>query len=460
MKETLRSVPLFEDLEEADLDALSAAVSTAELGDGEVLFAEGDDGESAYVIDGGEIEIVKVNDDRETLLAVRKPGEVIGEMALLNAAPRMATARAAGATRVIAIPKAALDDLLQRSATAARGLFRVLLDRWAQTEAMLRQSERMAQLGTLTAGLAHELNNPAAAVASSAQQLREAILSYQASMEVVAAVDLSTEQARSVRTLLDKAASPPVELSALDRSDREVELEDRFEALSVPEPWSVASDLASAGFTGDEVDEIATSLGQGHEGEIWRAAQAAHRVAAFLYVVEEGSSRMSSIVGALKSYSYLDQAPEQEVDVRKGIDDTVLILKPKLRDIEVVKQYDADVPLIPAYAAELNQVWTNLIDNAADAINETRDSGGRLELRVRIEGEEVLVEVEDNGGGIPEEALPRIFDSFFTTKPPGSGTGLGLDITYNVVVHKHRGEITVHPVDGGTMFRVALPTGR
>ena len=134
--------------------------------------------------------------------------------------------------------------------------------------------------------------------------------------------------------------------------------------------------------------------------------------------------------------------------------------KPKLRDIEVVKQYDADVPLIPAYAAELNQVWTNLIDNAADAINETRDSGGRLELRVRIEGEEVLVEVEDNGGGIPEEALPRIFDSFFTTKPPGSGTGLGLDITYNVVVHKHRGEITVHPVDGGTMFRVALPTGR
>ncbi len=456
MKETLRAVPLFEDLNEADLDALAQTVAASSLDAGEMLFREGDDGDSAYVINSGELEIVKESGDRETLLAVRKPGEVIGEMALLNAAPRMAGARATQPTEVIAIPKASLDDLLQRSATAARGLFRVLLDRWAQTEAMLRQSERMAQLGTLTAGLAHELNNPAAAVTSSAQQLGQAIADYQSSMEFVASFDLSEAQSQHLRVVLDRAANRPIDLPALDRSDREGDVEAALDRAGVPDPWAIASDLVSAGFQAQDISEAVSQLGDGAGQSVWAAARAAHRVAALLHVVEEGSSRMSSIVGALKSYSYLDQAPLQEVDVRAGLDDTMLILKSKLSDIEVVKHYE-DIPEIPAYAAELNQVWTNLIDNAADAIHETRQEGGRIAVRVSSDGTGVVVEIEDNGGGIPEEARPRIFDSFFTTKPPGAGTGLGLDITYNLVVHKHRGDIAVHPIDGGTVFRVVLP---
>lgn len=456
MKELLRAVPLFADLEESDLDALARDVTTAQLDRGQVLFREGDDGDSAYVINAGELEIVKVDGDRETLLAARGPGEVIGEMALLNAAPRMATARASQESEVLAIPKASLDDLLQRSATASHGLFRVLLDRWAQTEAMLRQSERMAQLGTLTAGLAHELNNPAAAVVSSSQQLGRAVSDYQKALTSLAAADHTPEQAAEISAVLDKAGSSPMELSALDRSDREAELEDRLGELGVAEPWAVASDLASAGFVTEDLDRAAAVLDPERDAAVWSAAQAAQRIASFLHIVEEGSSRLSAIVGALKSYSYLDQAAVQEVDVRTGLDDTLLILRSKLSDIDVVKEY-SDVPLISAYAAELNQVWTNLIDNAADAIHETRQDGGRIVLRVTASETDVAVEVEDNGGGIPEEARPRVFDSFFTTKPPGAGTGLGLDITYNLVVHKHRGAITVHPIDGGTIFRVVLP---
>lgn len=456
MKESLRAVPLFADLDEADLDALAENVSPMHLERGQLLFNEGDSGDVAYVINAGELEIVKVSGARETLIAVRGAGEVIGEMALLNAAPRMATVRASQATDVLAIPKASLDQLLHRSGTAARGLFRVLLDRWAQTEAMLRQSERMAQLGTLTAGLAHELNNPASAIVSSAQQLSEAIGDYQAAFGQLTQGDATPEQAQRIQAVMAKAGGTPVELSALDRSDREAEIEDRLSAVGVDDPWVMAADLVSAGFSGDDVDAVADELSGDRQLSLWRAAQAAHRVASLLHIVEEGSSRVSAIVGALKSYSYLDQAPLQNVDVRIGLDDTLLILRSKLSDIEVVKEYE-DVPAISAYAAELNQVWTNLIDNAADAIHETRDNGGRIVLRVHATNSDVVVEVEDNGGGIPEEARPRIFDSFFTTKPPGAGTGLGLDITYNLVVHKHRGAISVEPVEGGTIFRVVLP---
>lgn len=457
MKEALRSVPLFADLGEADLDELAADASIAHLDKGELLFREGDEGDRAYVITRGEIEIFKVNGARETLLAVRGAGDVIGEMALLNAAPRMASARAMDAVDVMLIPKAALDRLLSNSATAARGLFRVLLDRWAQTETMLRQAERMAQLGTLTAGLAHELNNPAAAVVSSAQQMKDAIEQLRSSLLALSGSNASPDVG-AVGELIERAAQPPVEMSALDRSDREAELEDTLTGYGVDQPWAVAADLASAGFTVEDLESASENLGAVGPN-LWAALQASHRIASLQYIVEEGASRLSAIVGALKSYSYLDQAPQQEVDVRTGLDDTLLILQSKLSDITVEKAYE-DVPEISAYAAELNQVWTNLLDNAADAIHGSRDEGGHIRIRVTSNPNDVVVEIEDNGGGIAEQDVPRIFDSFFTTKPPGAGTGLGLDITYNVVVHKHRGEITVHPRDGGTMFRVALPQNR
>ena len=347
-----------------------------------------------------------------------------------------------------------MDELLATSATAARSLFKVLLERWRQTEAQLRQSERMAQLGTLTAGLAHELNNPASAVKRSADQLREATMAYGSAREAVALRGLDADLLAIADAFVERARATDSTLDALERSDREAELEDLLEEQGVDEPWRLAGELVEAGIHPDEIRELETQLGTVCV-VVLEAAGVAQRTFSLLHEVEEGTSRLSGIVAALKGYSYHDQAELQEIDLTTGIDDTLLILKTQLKDITVVREYRDDLPKIMAYASELNQVWTNLLANAADAIHES-GSAGKITIRTRQSDESVYVDIEDNGTGIPVEVRDRIFDAFFTTKGPGSGTGLGLDISYNIVVSKHRGDVTVESEPGKTVFTVML----
>ena len=456
MKEHLRHVPLFADLNEEDLDRLSEGSELIELVPDEVLFNEGDSGDAAYVIIDGEVKVIKVTGDREVLLARRNPGDVIGEIALLDSAPRMATVRScATQTKVVSISKDRMDYLLATSTTAARSLFGVLLARWRQTEAQLRQSERMAQLGTLTAGLAHELNNPASAVKRSADQLRDATRSYGEAREAVARLGMSDEQLTLADAFIEKARKTGAQLDALERSDREAELEDAMESEGVAEAWRLAGELVDSGITVAEVVQLKADLGTMCY-TVLDAAGTAQRAFSLLHEVEEGSSRLSGIVGALKGYSYLDPAELQEIDITGGIEDTLLILKSQLNDITIVRQYGEDVPRIMAYASELNQVWTNLLANAADAIHES-GAEGEITISTRADDDAVYVDIQDNGAGIPAEVKDRIFDAFFTTKPSGSGTGLGLDISYNIVVSKHRGDIAVESEPGKTTFTVMLP---
>lgn len=455
--EELRLVPLFADLAEDDLVRLCEGVERVALGPGQLLFAEGDEGDRAYVVHDGELEIVKITGGREVLLAVRGAGDVIGEMALLDAAPRMASVRARDATELLAIPKDRMDGLLSGSATAARSLFGVLLARWRETEARLRQSERMAQLGTLTAGLAHELNNPAAAVKRGADQLRDATVAYASAIGELQANDLDPSDNR-LALLLDPTTGQHVTLSALEQSDLEDEVEETLAELGVDQPWTLTAGLVAGGMRPDDVRGIAEEFGAALAATVLRACDAAHAAHSLLHEVEEGAGRLSDIVGALKSYSYLDQAPIQEVDLARGLEDTLLILKSELGDIEIRREYADDLPLIEAFGSELNQVWTNLIDNAAGAIHE--GGGNTITLRTSLAGEFIVVEVEDDGPGIPVDVQSRVFDAFFTTKPPGSGTGLGLDISYGIVVHKHRGDISLQSEPGRTVFRVELPVAQ
>ena len=456
MSVSLRAVPLFSKLEDDDLCRLEERSEVVRLGAGQELFAEGQPGERAFVIHTGEIEIVKRTGDREVLLAVRKPGEVIGEMALLQDAPRSATARARADAELIAIPKAEIDALMESSIGAVQALFRVLLDRWQQTQALLTQNERMAQLGTLTAGLAHELNNPAAAVNRAAGQLRDSVAEL-VSAERALAAGLEPDRQGGIEDLRSRLDSrePPPALDAITRSDLEAEVEDTLMDAGFDDAWKMAPAIVEGGLV-DAVGEIVEVAGE-EAGHLLEAIRTAHEVASLLHEVEEGTRRLSAIVRALKSYSYLDQAPVQEVDLTTGIEDTLLILKSKLSDIEVRREYADDLPTIQAYGAELNQVWTNLLDNAADAVHQSGRSDGVIVVRAFPENGQVTVEVEDNGSGIAPESIHRVFDSFFTTKPPGSGTGLGLNISYAVVVHKHRGDITVSSEPGKTVFRVELP---
>jgi predicted CoA-binding protein/signal transduction histidine kinase len=465
MYEFLKKVPLFSELPKADLERLCEIADEIDLPAGEFLFHEGSHGNRAFVIEDGQLEILKTSGGREVLLALRKQGEVIGEMALVEDAPRMASARAQTDTRLISIHQDQFEGLLNNSPSAARAMLNTVLARWRSTEAMLRQSEKMAQLGTLSAGVAHELNNPASAVKRSSEQLQTAVTDYEQALERFGRLELDSERRATILELAalaqERALLPP-EMDTLARSDREMELEDWLEDHGVDEPWEHAPILVDVISDLDDLDSLAQEFVGAQLPLVIDWLGAIYRVRNLLVEVSQAAGRISDIVKSLKAYSYLDQAPVQEVNVHEGIDNTLLILRSKLKSgISVRRDYADGLPRIQAHGSELNQVWTNILDNAMDALNESGPANSsdtpEIVIRTRQEGVWIVVEIQDNGPGIPEAVVPRIFDPFFTTKAPGKGTGLGLDISYRIIVNKHYGDVKVFSHPGFTCFQVMLP---
>ncbi len=443
--ERFRRVELFAELSDADLGRVCSEAIDVSLTPGEVLFREGDPADRAFVVSSGEVEVLKATERREVLLAVRVAGDVIGEMALLDDEPRSATVRARSATELLSIPKAALEDLLATSPSASLSILRPLYRRIRETNDRLQHQQRMAALGVMTAGVAHELNNPAAAAQRAAEQLSVQVAdlaSLAGHGNGTELVDLLSEVGERERT-----ARTPVETNA-----REMAVEDWLADHGVEDGWELAPTLVEVGFS--EAD-----LGRLLPGEdlpsavrfLVRAAEVRQSAAQ----VAEASRRLSEIVGVMRSHSYLDRAPVQEVDVLRGIDDTLAMLGHATEGIQIVREFDAGLPHITALGGELNQVWTNLLRNACDALADVADP--TLTLRARREDDSVVVEVEDNGPGIAAELQARVFDAFFTTKPPGQGTGLGLQVSYRVVVVEHGGDLALVSVPGRTTFRVTLP---
>jgi signal transduction histidine kinase len=458
-RELLRRVPLFAELSEEDFAWVADGGEPMELRGGEVLAGEGEPGDALYVIVSGELQVVKRSHASDVPIALLGPGEIVGEMAIFEAQPRMASVRAVSPTRVIRIERDAILELLRTRPSATLSMLRTVMGRLRSTEAMLREREKLAALGTLSAGLAHELNNPAAAVQRSAALLQDGLNRWAATTSALGTVVDDREDAGFVAELaaeVARHAGARAALDPVDASDRAGELETFLSERGVTDAGELAAVLVAGGWDRAHLERIEEKFQGDAFGRVvaWIAAGSATH--ALVDEVATGARRISEIVKAVKEYSYMDQAPVQRLDVRAGLDNTLVILRPKLKaGIRVVREYQPDLPEIEAFGSELNQVWTNILDNAIDAM----DGGGEIRIRAFTRDADVVVEICDDGPGMPPEVRERIFEPFYTTKPPGSGTGLGLHISHNVVA-RHGGRIDVRSRPGETCFEVALPRER
>ncbi len=455
-KAFLHRIQLFENFSDADLDWLLAQVESIEIHAGENLIEEGQPGDAAYIILDGEFEVVKKSDVQNIVIAVRESGEVFGEMALLDQAPRMATVHALRDGQVLKIRGETFQQLLAHSPSAALSILQTVSSRLRQNEGLLRQNEKMAALGTLAAGLAHELNNPASAVRRSADQLQSALSEWSKAASELERLRLDEPQLKIINNLrLEIETHHPSNsnLDPLAQSDNEAEVQTWLDEHQVENAWDLAPALASFGWTTSSLNELTNAFNPQASSIVVQWLAAGSTVYFLLDEVNIGTQRISEIVKSVKAYSYLDQSPVQDVDVREGLENTLIILRHKMKDgIKIVRDYSADLPHIEAYGSELNQVWTNIMDNAIDAMQ----GQGELTLRTYTKDGRVVVEIQDNGPGIPIEIQQRIFEPFFTTKPPGQGTGLGLHIAYTIV-NNHYGQIRVNSEPGTTCFQVTLP---
>ena len=453
----LRNIVVFSDLPEEQLAWLAQQGEEVRAEAGDIVFHEGDAAEHMFVFLEGEFEARGERADRRVYQV--RAGDVTGLLPFSRLQKFQGTGRAVTRLRVARFHKRIFPDMLQRMPALTERLVVLMLDRVRETTRVSEQGDKLEALGKLSAGLAHELNNPASAVKRAAAALWEVRTQLRGAYLRLDQANLTPEQRTAIAQFEDDAiarihapTSPP--LTSLQRSDREQELEDWIDAQGIPEPWKLTPMLVEAEFDPAKLVSIAGVVGREALPDTLIRIHYSLQAARMVEEIRQGATRISDLVRAIKEYTYMDQGAEQEIDVHAGIESTLTILGHQLRgkSIDVVREYDSSVPKICAFGAELNQVWTNLMVNAIDAMPER----GRLRVHTFHDPRDVVVEIEDNGPGIPAEVLPHIFEPFFTTKGVGEGTGLGLDTALRVI-RKHRGDIRVHSKPGATTFRVGIP---
>ncbi len=461
----LHTLFLFEQLDEPKLKWLCehGRVEAFDLG---FLFHEGDPSECFYVLLDGEIATSRrVGADDVEVGRTSQRGVYVGAWTayLGDAVPQayMNSVRVTARARFFVLDAKHFAQLMNEWFPMAVHLLEGLFFGTRRSNELTGQRERLLALGSLSAGLTHELNNPAAAAVRATSSLRERVagMRHKLALLTQSAYDRSTLETlvRLQEDAVEHVAKAP-ELSPLEASDREDEIGDWLENHGISGGWDIAPTFVGAGLDIDWLDRLLDSVpAVAQEGAV-RWLNYTLETELLMNEIDDATTRISTLVGAAKQYSQLDRAPFQVVDIHDLLSSTLLMLKGKFGPgIKIVKDYDRSLPEVGVYAAELNQVWSNLIDNAIQAMAETPSGEGTLTLRTSREDGYLVVEIGDTGPGIPEEIQRRIYEPFFTTKPVGEGTGLGLDISWRVVVNKHHGDLSVVSEPGDTRFRVRLP---
>ncbi|MGY1831777.1 ATP-binding protein [Geodermatophilus sp. SYSU D01180] len=458
----LRELFLFTDLDEAQLAWVSETGDVVAFPAGSDVSTEGEPAECFYVLLTGTLRMVRrVGRDEVETTRTDQPGVFSGavQFYLGDQVPQVypATVRAVTDCTFLALPAAEFAAVFRRWYPMAVHLLQGLFLGTRNSEELVGQRERLLALGKLTAGLTHELNNPAAAASRATAALRERVVGMRHKLALLADGTFDGSQLRRLTELQERFVAgigSAAELSALERSDREDELGDWLEDHDVDRPWELASVFVPAGLDPAALEAVADAVEPDFLEPALRWLAYTVETEMLLAEILDSTSRISHLVGAAKQYSQVDRTPHQLTDLHAGLDATLVMLSAKTGPgIRVVKEYDRSLPPVPAYAAELNQVWTNLIDNALDAMA----GEGTLTLRTAVDGDNAVVEVADTGPGIPETMRRRVFEPFFTTKPVGHGTGLGLDVAWRIVTNRHGGVIKVRSEPGNTRFVVRLP---
>ncbi|MFE3263319.1 ATP-binding protein [Streptomyces sp. NPDC059215] len=460
-KSELGSLFLFEKLDQDQLERLCQE-GRVELFDPGPVYTEGDAATCFFVLLQGTVVMSRrvAGDDVEISRSSQR-GVYAGAMqAYLNGPDQSfykGSMRVTEPSRFFVLPAEVFAAVLRDWFPMAVHLLEGLFFGSQNTQRTIGQRERLLALGSLSAGLTHELNNPAAAAVRATSTLRDRVAHMRHKLGAIAAGPYARDTLETLIEIQERTAervAKATPLSPLEASDREDALGDWLEDHDIAGGWQFAPTFVQAGLDTDWLDQVAAAVDdETLEGAV-RWLNYTVETELLMNEIEDSTTRISHLVNAAKQYSQLDRAPYQVVDVHELLDSTLMMLAGKMGSgIKVTKEYDLSAPRIPAYPGELNQVWTNLIDNAASAM----DGEGTLTVRTAHDHDQLLVEFRDTGPGVPAEIRDRIFDPFFTTKPVGEGTGLGLDISWRIVVNKHHGSLQVQSVPGDTRFQVRLP---
>jgi signal transduction histidine kinase len=452
-KSELLRVPAFADLPADQIVWFLSQSQQMHLKAGDTYVRQGDPADSMFVILEGQFQW-RGEFGGETVVLFGKPGDVTGMLPFSRMTHFPVTGRALSDGRVLKFPASLFPALVQKMPELTKRLVGLMSDRIRETTRIEQQRDRLVSLGKLSAGLAHELNNPASAAKRATSQLREILKKIRDASLELGRRDLTTAQKAEIDKMealfTQKDVIPP---DALTISDLEDQIDSLLRSHGRNDLWQLAADLARRNIKPEVLESLFASLDADTAGAALVRIAASVEVASLLHEIESGSSRISDLVGAIKEYTYMDQAAVQNIDIVKSLETTLTIMNHKLKQGVAVQRDYQQVPLlVNSFGGELNQVWTNIIDNAIDAMY------GKGELRVRTYREDacVVVEIGDDGPGISPEIEPHIFEPFFTTKGVGQGTGLGLD-TVQRIVRKHRGNIQVSSKPGDTRFQVWLP---